>query len=254
MHRPCGMAEISASQKEGESENSEQLVFSFNNFIVLGTVHRSPCEVSNRQTCGNTCMACPLMTACVMCHRPAVHTPRLISQPAPICRDVMVARCEDQLLANQSASSACDSILLSDGLGIIVVCLVAAGAIVELAAIFMMRKDLVVHDSLPMVMISVSAQVFNAVAILQLGANTETTCLLRPLVTNLSFTLACSSLVEHLVSSRLHVRGATNRKAIRNIFFALMVESVLQILWVTSDATPRLQPVSAYPSASLCCR
>jgi hypothetical protein len=153
--------------------------------------------------------------------------------------------CEDLILANQSAPSACDSIPLSDGLGVAVLSLAAVGAVIELAGIFMMRKQLRVHDSLPLIMISISAQVFNVVAILQLGPNTETSCLVRPLVVNLSFTLGCSSLVEHLVASRLHVRGATNRKAFRNISVAVLIETILQITWVVADETPRLAPVNA---------
>ena len=155
-----------------------------------------------------------------------------------------MSRCEDLIPSNQSASSACDSIRWTDSLGVVIILVAVTGAVVELLATYMMRKQLRVHDSLPLMMMSMSAQALNVVAVLQLGANTETSCLLRPLVTNLTFTLACSSLAEHLVASRLHERGFTNWNASRNIFLCLVVDAVLQIAWIAWDTTPRLAPVS----------
>ena len=135
------------------------------------------------------------------------------------------------------------SLSFSHGLGTWVVVTAASLAVMQFTFVLVMRKGLRVHASLPLVMIFICAMIFNVLALLQIGPNTDSSCRIRPIATNISFALAVSSLIEHLAASRLDMRGHSNRKACKNILAAVVIEVLLLIIWAVCDGTPHTAPV-----------
>ena len=156
--------------------------------------------------------------------------------------------CEDGLLANQSTSSACDSVLPTGALGVLVFVMGALGITWMVCLHFGMKHRVYVHSSVPLHCIQTSAIIFAVLPILQLGENSDFMCAARPLLNHAAFAFVVAALVEYLVFTRLDKRGFSDALAARRICVAVALSLCISLLWLALDDVPRVLPcVSVFP-------